>query len=135
MLGELKRLGVHTVSRTTVKNVLTEAGIDPGPKRAGTWADFVTRHAVTLWACDFVSVRTVPLRGVVELYLPFFIYVGSRRVIASTPTARQDTAWVAQQARHSSMQMAEWNLPVTHMLIDHDAKYAAPRSTRRGVRG
>src|SRR6185436_14707240 len=33
VLGELKKLGVHTVSRTTVANILREAGLDPGPKR------------------------------------------------------------------------------------------------------
>ena len=44
ILGELKKLGVR-VSRTTVLNILTEAGIDPGPKRCeGTWSDYLERH-------------------------------------------------------------------------------------------
>ena len=43
------------------------------------------RHAATLWAADFVSVRTLTACGVVELYLVFFIHIGSRRAIASAP--------------------------------------------------
>jgi putative transposase len=33
ILGELKRLGIHSVSRNTVKAILKEHGLDPGPKR------------------------------------------------------------------------------------------------------
>lgn len=77
-----------------------------------------------LWASDFVSVRTLTAAGVVDLYLLFFIHVGSRRVIVSAPTATPDAAWVAQQARNASMQMGDWNLTATHLLIDHDTKYA-----------
>ena len=41
-------------------NILRGASIDPGPKRGeGTWSEFVRRHTATLWAADFVTVRTV----------------------------------------------------------------------------
>lgn len=124
LLGELRKLGVHTVSRSTVANVLREAGLDPGPKRGeGSWTEFVTRHAATLWASDFVSVRTLTSASVVDLYLLFFIHVGSRRVVVSSPTAHPDTAWVAQQARNATMAIADLGLKATHLLIDHDAKF------------
>jgi putative transposase len=84
VLGELKKLGVHTLSRTTVKNILREAGLDPGPKRgADSWDQFIKRHAATLWASDFVSVRALTASGFVELDLLFFIHLGTRRVIVS----------------------------------------------------
>ncbi len=122
--GELRKLGIHNISRSTVVNILREANIDPGPKRGeGTWSDFVKRHAATLWAADFLSVRTLTACGVVDLHILFFIHIGSRRVIASAPTANPDSAWVAQQARNASMQMADWNLGVTHLIIDHDSKF------------
>ncbi len=64
ILGELKKLGIKTVCRSTVVNILKEAGLDPGPKRGkGTWDEFVKRHAATLWASDFVSVRTLTAPG------------------------------------------------------------------------
>jgi putative transposase len=126
ILGELKKLGVHTVSRSAVVNILKDAELDPGPKRGeGTWSEFVKRHAATLWASDFVSVRTLTTAGFVDLYLIFFIHVGSRRVIASAPTASPDSAWVAQQARNASMQMQEWGLEATHLLIDNDPKFTS----------
>lgn len=122
--GELRKLGIHTISRSTVVNILREASIDPGPKRGeGTWSDFVRRHAATLWAADFLSVRTLTATGVVELYILFYIHVGSRRVIASAPTANPDSAWVAQQARNASMQMQDWNVGATHLIIDRDSKF------------
>jgi hypothetical protein len=33
VLSELKKFGIRTVSKTTVTNILREAGLDPGPKR------------------------------------------------------------------------------------------------------
>ena len=40
ILGELKKLGVRNICRSTVVNILKEAGLDPGLKRAeGTWDD------------------------------------------------------------------------------------------------
>jgi hypothetical protein len=45
ILGELRKLGLHTVSRATIGRVLHEHGLGPGPKRRdGTWHDFVQRH-------------------------------------------------------------------------------------------
>jgi putative transposase len=126
VLGELKKLGITTVSKTTVANILRAHGLDPGPRRGeGSWAAFVKRHAATLRASDFISVRTLTSAGVVELYLLFFMHVGTRRVIVSSPTANPDAAWVAQQARNASMGMSELGLDATHLLIDHDAKYAS----------
>jgi putative transposase len=124
ILGELRKLGVKNVSRTTVINILREAGVDPGPKRGeGTWHDFVTRHAATLWACDFLTVRSLTLTGFVDLYLCFFIHVGTRRAFTAGITANPNSAWVAQQGRNASMQMAEWGLPPKYLLIDHDTKF------------
>jgi len=68
ILGELKKLGISTVSRSTVVNILKEAGLDPGPTRGkGTWDEFVKRHAATLWASDFVSVCTQGQRVLIAL--------------------------------------------------------------------
>jgi putative transposase len=124
ILGELRKLGVRNISRQTVVNILKEAGLDPSPeRRRGTWADFCKRHAATLWACDFLGVKSVTAIGVVDLYLLAFIHIGSRRAFVSGITAHPDAAWVTQQARNATMQFAEWELPASHLLIDHDTKF------------
>lgn len=47
----------------------------------------------------------------------------------SAPTANPDATWVTQQARNASMQMAEWNLTATHLIIDHGTKFAGSFDT------
>ena len=54
IIGELRKLGIKGISRQTVRNILKEEGIKPGPDRTSdTWNDFVERHGETLWGCDF----------------------------------------------------------------------------------
>lgn len=70
ILGELKKLGPRSVSRTTVVNILREAGLDPGPKRGeGTWSEFHTApagivglNAVGTWATNLASRAPVVYR-------------------------------------------------------------------------
>jgi putative transposase len=110
-----------------VANILREAGFDPGPKRGeGTWSDFVQRHAKTLWACDFLTVRSATIRGFVDLYVLFFVHIGSRRAFVAGVSANPTHEWVTQQARNASMQMAEWSYGAERILIDYDKKF--PRS-------
>jgi putative transposase len=114
------------VCRSAVVNILKEEGLDPSPeRRKGTWAEFVRRHAATLWVSDFVGVKTWTRKGAVDLYLLFFLHVESRRVFVGGITAHPDAEWVTRQARNSSTQFTEWGLPCTHLLIDHDTKNVA----------
>jgi putative transposase len=42
ILGELKELGIRSVSKTTVPKIHKDHGFDPGPQRGpGSWADFI----------------------------------------------------------------------------------------------
>src|SRR4051812_31955037 len=76
ILGELKKLGIQSVSRNTVKNILKANGLDPGPKRGvGTWDEFLKIHAATLWQCDFMSLKAVTPKGLRDLYLLVFVHV------------------------------------------------------------
>ncbi len=60
ILGELKKLGIESVTRNTLKNILKRNGYETGPKRGhGTWDEFIKRHAKTMWQCDFYSKKVV----------------------------------------------------------------------------
>jgi putative transposase len=91
ILGELKKLRIRSISRSTVARILQEHGFDPGPKRgAGTWHDFVQRHVKTLWATDFFTKKVWTPRGLVEFYVLFFIHIDTRRVHVAGLTANPD---------------------------------------------
>ncbi|HUY88178.1 MAG TPA: hypothetical protein VMV10_05565 [Pirellulales bacterium] len=105
ILGELKKLGINGVSRSTVVNILKEQGLDPGPKRGeGAWDGFVKRHAETLWATDSFSKKVWTKSGLVEFFVLFFINVATRRVHIAAMTPLSNSVWMAQQARKKSTQ-------------------------------
>jgi putative transposase len=59
ILGELKKLGIESVTRNTVKNILKRNRYETGPVRGpGTWDKFLKRHAATIWQCDFFSKKS-----------------------------------------------------------------------------
>jgi putative transposase len=125
ILGELKKLGIKTVSRSTVVNILKEAGFDTSPTRGkGTWSAFLERHRDTLWASDFLSVKSLTTKGFVDLFVLFFIHPGTRRVIVSGITTNPDSAWMKQQARNVTGEIRDLGFPTPEMLvIDCDYKY------------
>ncbi len=50
IVGELRKLRIWSMSKSTIRNILKEYGLDPCPKRSGTtWDEFVSRHANSLW--------------------------------------------------------------------------------------
>ncbi|MFH1397372.1 MAG: hypothetical protein ABIH27_02325 [Candidatus Omnitrophota bacterium] len=50
ILGELNKLGIKRLSKTNVKNILKDNGIDPVLKRApDSWDNFIRRHFLTPW--------------------------------------------------------------------------------------
>ncbi len=124
ILGELRMLGVRAVSRSTVINILREAGLDPGPKRGvGTWTAFLSRHAATLWASDFLTVKTRTTRGIVDVFVLFFLHPGSRKAFVAGVSASSTPEWVKQQARNATMRVEEMGLPPRYLIIEHDGKY------------
>jgi len=125
ILGELRKLGI-TISRQTVKVILKENNIDPGPKRGkGTWDEFLKIHADTLWQCDFVSKPMWTVKGLVDLYFIVFLHLGTRRCWISPCTAHPDSAWVSQQAKNFLMAAEDLDLAPTHVMRDNDTKFTA----------
>ena len=118
------KLGLGKIARGTIRNILIENGLDPGPKRgATTWDQFVKSHAKTLCACDFFTKKVWTMRGLVEMYLLVFIQIGSRRVWVSPATASPDARWVEQQARNMCMVLQEQGDTPTYLIRDRDTKF------------
>ena len=97
ILGELNKLGIKRLSKTNVKNILKENGIDPVPKRAqDSWDNFIRRHFQTLWACDFFSKQVLTAVGP----RMFFINIKTRRVYVAGAARYPNQEWVNKQARN-----------------------------------
>lgn len=127
ILGELRKLGIH-VSRQTVKNVLLEAGLAPGPGDPGpqdSWGAFLKRHADTLWQCDFVTKPMWTNRGLVDLYFLVFLHLGTRRCWMSRCTVNPDSAWVSQQARNFLSENVGTGLSAKIFMRDNDTKFTS----------
>lgn len=124
ILGELRKLGIGKISRSTVIKILKENGLEPGPQRGeGSWDDFLKRHAATLWACDFFSKKVWTMTGMVEVFVLFFIHLGSRRVHLAGMTTNPDRAWMVQQARNMAMIFDQEPVKPKYLLRDRDGKF------------
>ena len=74
-------LGIE-IGRTTVANILAEAGIEPAPERekTRTWKHFMKAHWDSLCGCDFFTVEVLGLTGTVR-YMVFFVIVVKTRAV------------------------------------------------------
>ena len=124
IIGELRKLGIRKISRQTVRNILKEEGIQPGPKRStDSWSEFVKRHSKTLWACDFFTTRTVTGRGLREMYVLVFLCVETREVIISESTLHPNSAWVERQTAVFIDQTSSRDEKPTMLIHDRDTKF------------
>ena len=100
IVGELRKLGIKRISRSTVRNILKEEGIDPQPDRTSdSWTNFLDRHKETLWACDFFSVKGLTAKGIQELYLLVFLCMETREVYVTPSTVHPNSKWVCEQTQ------------------------------------
>ena len=98
IIGELRKLEIKKISRQTVRNILKEEGIEPGPDRKNyCWKEFIERHAETLWAVDFFSIKTVTTTGLRQMYVLVWLCMTTREVIVSESTLHPNSAWVEEQ--------------------------------------
>lgn len=124
ILGELRKLGINNVSRSTVVNILKANGLDPGPKRGhGSWDEFIKRHASTLWACDFISKKIWTGRGLVDYFVLFFIHFETRRIILAPITANPTGEWIAQQTKNFVMEVEDIGANAEYLVHDWDTKF------------
>jgi len=138
IIGELRKLGIKKISRQTVRNILKEEGIEPGPDRTSdTWTNFVERHKETLWACDFFSVKTVTATGLRDMYVLVWLCMSTREVIASESTLHPNAAWVERQADQFIEQVSKRDTEPVIVMHDRDTKFTkafTARFTSKGMR-
>ena len=118
--GEINGLGLK-VSATTVRKILREAGIGLAGQRSRlSWRTFLRQQAQSMLAVDFFTVETISLQ---DLYVLFFIELGSRRVHLAGCTANPTGAWATQQARQFVWTLKEQPSRFRFLIRDRDSKY------------
>ena len=131
-------MGIRKISRQTVRNILKEEGIEPGPDRINdNWDTFIERHAKTLWAVDFFSVRTVTTRGLRRMYVLVWLCMTTREVIVSESTEHPNSAWVEKQADRFLDETAGREEKPSIVMHDKDTKFTkefVEKLESRGVR-
>ncbi len=124
IIGELRKLGIKNISRQTVRNILKENGIEPGPDRTSdSWTEFLNRHGETLWGCDFFSVKSVTPRGIRDLYMMVFLNMQTREAIVTESTYRPNSAWVCRQMKRFAEQTRERDKKPAIVVHDLDTKF------------
>lgn len=128
IVGELKKLAIP-ISRTSVRNVLTEEGILPDPDRHAPrgvvtpWRAFIAAQANVMVATDFFCKTVWTPLGKRLAYCLVFIHLGSRKVTVSPSTFHPTDEWMRQQARNTLMWLEEQKLGCRFIIHDHDTKF------------
>jgi putative transposase len=118
--ASLNGLGI-SISATTVRKILRQAGIGPAGKRSAlSWRAFLRAQGASILAVDFFTVETISLQ---RLYVLFFIELGNRRVHLAGCTANPSGAWVTQQARQITWALRERSTPLRFLIRDRDSKF------------
>ncbi len=124
IIGELRKLGIKNISRQTVRNILKEHGIEPGPDRTSdSWTEFLNRHGETLWGCDFFSVKSMTARGMRDLYMLVFLNMQTREAIVTESTYRPNSAWVCRQTKWFAEETSDRDKKPAIVVHDLDAKF------------
>jgi transposase InsO family protein len=120
--GELIGPG-YRIAASTVWTILTKAGIDPAPRRAGpTRTQFLKSQAKGILVCDFLHVDTI---GLTRIYVLFLMEVDTRRVHVLGATTNPTGVCVAQRARNLMMELGERAKQFRCLIHDRDTKYTA----------
>jgi len=130
--GELRKLGVR-LAASTIARVMKDHGLGPAPRRNGpTWRQFLRAQASSVVATDFFHVDTVLLK---RLYVLFVIELGRRRIWITGVTAHPHAAWVTQQARNVTSDLADADITPRFLVRDRDTKDVASFDEVFGAEG
>lgn len=110
------------IARTTVANILAEAGIKPAPDRTRkrTWKHFIRSRWETLYVCDFFTVESLGPFCTVRYMIFFVIELRTRVVHLAGVRIAPDEAWMMQVARNLLDCEGGFLRNVTHLIHDRD---------------
>jgi putative transposase len=110
------------ICRTTVANILREAGIVPAPEREKkrTWKQFLRSHWHCLYACDFFNVEILGIFGAVRYSVFFVIELESRAVEIAGLRVNPDGEWMKQVARNLTDPVDGFLRDARHLIHDAD---------------
>ncbi|MBC2593829.1 transposase [Ruficoccus amylovorans] len=122
--GTLENLG-HTVSDTTVGNILRAAGILPAPERAkqSNWKTFVRSHMDVMAVADFLNVEVWTLRGLVRFHVFFVMSLAKRQVHIAHIGCQTDGCVMEQVARNLTDAEDGILNGMKYFICDHDPLY------------
>jgi transposase InsO family protein len=126
IMAELLKLG-YAVSPRTVKRYMRRPW--SGTPSPG-WREFLAQHAKDIWACDFLTVRTLTFQ---TLYVFFLIHHATREIIHIQVTRHPTAAWTAQQIVNACFERE----PPKYLIRDRDSIYGvgfSRRTTSLGIR-
>jgi len=91
----------YEISKSTVKNILIENGLDPEPELTvrSTWHEFIRSHWEVLSACDFFTIELLAGRKLVRCTVFFVIELISRKVYFAPIKLQPDGKYMKQVAR------------------------------------
>jgi hypothetical protein len=119
------------IGRTTVANILSEAGIEPAPERTRkrTWKHFMRSHWETLYACDFFAVESLGVFCTVRYMVFFVMELRSRAVCIAGVRINPDGKWMLQMARNLLDCEDGLLRNATHLVHDRDPLYTKAWTT------
>src|SRR5262249_7299485 len=113
--------------RTTVANMLEDAGVVPSPERrkSRTWKQFLKIHWDTLYACDFFSVEALGVFGTIRYMVLFVMELKTRAVEVAGIAVDPGGEWTKQIARNLIDQTDGFLRHATHLIHDRDPVFAS----------
>jgi len=110
------------IGRTTVANILADAGIEPAPEREQrrTWMRFMKMHWETLYACDFFSVEVLGIFGTVRYMVFFVMEVKTRAVEIAGIQVDPGGEWMKQVARNLTDPIHGFLRGAKYLIHDRD---------------
>lgn len=127
--GELRKMGI-TIAARTIAAILKRNGLPTRPHRPDQrrWQPFVLGDLDEIVATGFFTTKVWTLFGMKEVYVLFFIHLGSRRAHIAGVTDHPNEAFMVQPSRRTAEQLSTRRLRHDSGRDGHDG--AAKRLRR-----